>query len=85
MALVVFVRGVNVGGHKSFRPSVVAKELADLDAASVGAAGTFVIRKRVGVAAVQAEFGRRLPFEAELMICQVRRDSRVGGNRAIWQ
>jgi uncharacterized protein (DUF1697 family) len=72
MALVVFVRGVNVGGHKAFRPSVLAKELASLDVASVGAAGTFVIRKRVGVAAVQAEFGRRLPFEAELMICQAR-------------
>jgi uncharacterized protein (DUF1697 family) len=72
MALVVFVRGVNVGGHKAFRPSVVAQEMADLEATSVGAAGTFAIRKRVGVVAVQAEFGRRLPFEAELMICQAR-------------
>jgi uncharacterized protein (DUF1697 family) len=72
MALVVFVRGVNVGGHKAFRPSVFARELADLDVASVGAAGTFVIRKRVGVATVQAEFRRRMPFEAELMICQAR-------------
>jgi uncharacterized protein (DUF1697 family) len=72
MALIVFVRGVNVGGHKAFRPSVLAKELASLDVSSVGAAGTFVIRKRVGVAAVQAEFGRRLLFEAELMICKAR-------------
>jgi uncharacterized protein (DUF1697 family) len=72
MALIVFVRGVNVGGHKAFRPSVLAKELASLDAASVGAAGTFVIRKRVSAATVQAEFHRRLPFEAELMICQAR-------------
>jgi uncharacterized protein (DUF1697 family) len=70
MALVVFMRGVNVGGHKAFRPSEVAKALAELDAVSVGAAGTFVIRKRVGAAAVQAEFHRRLPFAAELMICQ---------------
>jgi uncharacterized protein (DUF1697 family) len=72
MALVVFVRGVNVGGHKAFRPSVFAKELADLDVASVGAAGTFVIGKRVPATAVKAEFRRRLPFEAELMICQAR-------------
>jgi len=72
MALVVFVRGVNVGGPKTFRPSVVAKEMADLEATSVGAAGTFVIRKRVSAVAVQAEFRRRLPFEAEIMICQAR-------------
>jgi uncharacterized protein (DUF1697 family) len=72
MSLIVFVRGVNVGGHKAFRPSEVAKALADLDVANVGAAGTFVIRKRVGAAAVQAEFRRRLPFAAELMICQAR-------------
>jgi uncharacterized protein (DUF1697 family) len=72
MALIVFMRGVNVGGLKAFRPSEVAKALAELDAVSVGAAGTFVIRKRVGEAAVQAEFRRRLPFAAELMICQAR-------------
>jgi hypothetical protein len=27
VAWVVFLRGVNVGGHKAFRPSVLAKEL----------------------------------------------------------
>jgi len=27
MALIVFFRGINVGGHKAFRPSVLAKEL----------------------------------------------------------
>jgi hypothetical protein len=31
MALAVFVRGVNVGGHKSFRPSLVANQLSDFD------------------------------------------------------
>ena len=45
MALVVFLKGVNVGGHKTFRPSVMAREL-QLDAVSIGAAGTFVIRER---------------------------------------
>jgi uncharacterized protein (DUF1697 family) len=69
MALVVFLRGVNVGGHKSFQPSALARELADFDAVNVGAAGTFVIRKRVGQAALRAELARRLPFEAEFMIC----------------
>src|SRR5215831_512150 len=81
------MRGVNVGGHKAFRPSEVAKALAELDAVSVGAAGTFVIRKRVGAAAVQAEFHRRLPFAAELMICQAQdvlalADSAPFGNMA---
>src|SRR4051794_3057989 len=28
MALVVFLRGVNVGGHRTFRPSVLARELS---------------------------------------------------------
>jgi hypothetical protein len=31
MALVAFLRGVNVGGHRAFRPTVLAQELADLD------------------------------------------------------
>jgi uncharacterized protein (DUF1697 family) len=70
MALVVFVRGVNVGGHKAFKPSVVAKQMEDFDVASVGAAGTFVVCRRASAAAVQAEFCRRLPFDANLMICQ---------------
>jgi uncharacterized protein (DUF1697 family) len=72
MALVVFVRGVNVGGHKAFKPSVVAKQMVDFDVASVGAAGTFVVRKRASAAAVQAKFRRRLPFDADLVICQAR-------------
>ena len=50
MALVAFLRGVNVGGHKSFRPSVLAAELADFDVVNIGAAGTFVARKPVSQA-----------------------------------
>src|SRR5437879_10042074 len=45
MALIVFFRGINVGGHRAFRPSVLAKELGIYDAVNVGAAGTLVIRK----------------------------------------
>src|SRR6185295_12228721 len=45
MAVVVFLRGVNVGGHRRLRPSVLAKELERLDVVSIGAAGTFVVRK----------------------------------------
>ena len=28
MALIVFFRGINVGGHRAFRPSVLAEELS---------------------------------------------------------
>jgi uncharacterized protein (DUF1697 family) len=69
MALIVFMRGVNVGGHKTFRPAALAKEMAALDVVNVGAAGTYVVRKTVSQAKLRAELNRRLPFKAELMIC----------------
>ena len=47
MALVVLLRGVNVGGHRTFRPAVLAQRLKHLDAVNIGAAGTFVIRRPV--------------------------------------
>jgi uncharacterized protein (DUF1697 family) len=72
MALVLFLRGVNVGGHKTFKPSALAKELAHLDAVSIGAAGTFVIRKRASQAALRSEILKKLPIEPELMICSAR-------------
>ena len=72
MALVVFMRGANVGGHKTFRPAALAKELVALDVVNVGAAGTFVVRKPVSQAKLRAELSRRLPFKAELMICPAR-------------
>ena len=72
MALVVFLRGVNVGGHKAFQPSALARELADFDVVNVGAAGTFVIRKPISQSMLRAELLRRLPFKAELMICRSR-------------
>lgn len=72
MASVVFLRGVNVGGHKTFQPSALVKELSHLDAVNVGAAGTFVIRKSISQSALQSEFLKRLPFQPELMICRGR-------------
>ena len=78
MAWVVFLRGVNVGGHKAFRPSVVARELAEFDVVNVGAAGTFVVRKPISLAMLRAQLGRRLPFAADLMICRARDVSDLG-------
>ena len=71
MARVVFLRGVNVGGYKTFRPSVMAKELR-LDVVNIGAAGTFVIRKPVSRTALRSAVMRRLPFDADIMICDGR-------------
>ena len=70
MALVVLLRGVNVGGHRTFRPTTLAEQLKHLDAVNIGAAGTFVIRQPVTRAQLRAELARRLPFDAEIMICQ---------------
>jgi uncharacterized protein (DUF1697 family) len=69
MALVVFLRGVNVGGHRTFQPSVLAKELAAFDVVNVGAAGTFVARKTISQSKLRAEILRRLPFKTEIVIC----------------
>lgn len=69
MALVVLLRGVNVGGHKTFRPSALAEQLKHLDAVNIGAAGTFVIRRPGTQAQLRDEMTRRLPFDAEIMIC----------------
>ncbi len=70
MALVVFIRGVNVGGHKTFRPTLLAEQLEQFDAVNIGAAGTFVVRKSVSTARLRAEVARRLPFDARIVICQ---------------
>lgn len=69
MALVVFLRGVNVGRHKRFQPAALARELP-FDVVNVGAAGTFVVRKPVAQAALRSEVLARLPFEAQAMICR---------------
>ena len=72
MALVVLLRGVNVGGHRTFRPSRLAEQLKHLDAVNIGAAGTFVIRRPVTRARLRAELARRLPFDTEIVICHGR-------------
>jgi uncharacterized protein (DUF1697 family) len=72
MALVVFLRGVNVGGHRKFRPSIVARELGDYDVVNVGAAGTFVVRKPISPAKFRAALLRKLPFEAQVLLCEGR-------------
>jgi uncharacterized protein (DUF1697 family) len=69
MALIVFFRGINVGGHRSFRPSVLAKELGAYDVVNVGAAGTLVVRKPGSRAKFLTEVRRRVPFEVQVAFC----------------
>ncbi|HSG01168.1 MAG TPA: DUF1697 domain-containing protein [Vicinamibacterales bacterium] len=69
MALVVLLRGVNVGGHRSFRPAELARQMANYDVVNIGAAGTFVVRQPVTEGQLRAELARRLPFDTEIVIC----------------
>jgi uncharacterized protein (DUF1697 family) len=72
VALVVFLRGVNVGGHRTFRPTRLAVALKHLGAINIGAAGTLVIRHPMTQAQARAEVARILPFVAEIVVCQAR-------------
>ncbi len=72
LALVVFLRAVNVGGHHTFRPSILAKELSEYDVVNIGAAGTFVVRKAVSQEKFRRELLNRMPFPAEVMMCECR-------------
>jgi uncharacterized protein (DUF1697 family) len=86
MTLIVFLRGVNVGGHRTFRPSLLAKQLECYDVVNVGAAGTFVVRNPGARTAFAAALRRVLPFETHVMLCDARylmrvRDAQPFGSR----
>jgi uncharacterized protein (DUF1697 family) len=72
MALVALLRGVNVGGHRRFRPSMVARTLRDFAVVNVGAAGTFVVHKPGSRAAFCAALRKTLPFDTVVMLCDGR-------------
>lgn len=72
MPLVVFLRGVNVGGHRRFRPSLLAGDLRRYEVVNVGAAGTFVVRNPGSRNAFRAALLRKLPLEAEVALCDGR-------------
>ena len=72
MALVAFLRGINVGGHRSFRPSLLAKDLRAYEVVNVGAAGNFIVRRPGSRAKFRAALLRKIPFEAEVAICDGR-------------
>jgi len=72
MALVVFLRGVNIGGHRTFRPSILARKLSDYDVVNIGAAGTFVVRKPGSRTKFRAALLSKLPFETKVAMCEGR-------------
>src|SRR5258706_6295782 len=72
MVLVAFLRGVNVGGHRTFRPSILAREMSDYDVVNVGASGTFVVRRPGSQAKFRTALLRKLPFHAEVVLCNGR-------------
>jgi uncharacterized protein (DUF1697 family) len=67
VALIVLLRGVNVGG-RTLRPTELVRELSDLDIGSIGAAGTFVVRARTTPAELRRRILEFLPFDAEIML-----------------
>ena len=69
MALIVFLRGINVGGHRTLRPSLLAKELSAYDVVNVGAAGTFVVRKPGTPTKFLAALRQNLPLDAVVAFC----------------
>jgi uncharacterized protein (DUF1697 family) len=70
--LVAFLRGVNVGGHRRFRPALLANELAEYDVVNVGATGLYVIRGRVSPETFRRRLLVRLPFETHVAVCDAR-------------
>jgi uncharacterized protein (DUF1697 family) len=69
MALVAFLRGVNVGGHRRFRPSLLAKQLAHYDVVNIGATGLLVAHGANKPAAFREELLAAVPFAVDIAVC----------------
>lgn len=65
-SVVVFLRGVNVGGNKRFRPAELARALGGVN---LGAAGTFVLPGGAA-SAVRKAILDALEFECEVVVCR---------------
>ena len=72
MALVVLLRGVNVGGHRSFRPTALADALRRFDVVNIGAAGTLVVRQPGIRPVFHAALLRMLPAATQVACCEGR-------------
>ena len=72
MALVVLLRGINVGGHRSLRPKTLANDLEAFDVVNIGAAGTFVVRKPGSRTQFLTALRSRLPDTTQFVCCDGR-------------
>ena len=72
MAIVALVRGANVGGHRRFRPSLIAKQLDRFDVVNVGGTGVFVVQNAGSHPKFRTELLRKLPFDAYVAVCEGR-------------
>jgi uncharacterized protein (DUF1697 family) len=72
MPWVIFLRGVNVGAHNRFQPSLLTTQLAPLRAVNVGAAGTIVVFGNISRTKLRSDVLKRLSFKPEVMICEAR-------------
>ncbi len=70
MSHVLLLRGVNVGGNRTFRPAVLAEQLRHCDVTNIGAAGTFVLRKALSREQIIETFRQRLPFETDIVVVE---------------
>ena len=68
MPHIVLLRGVNVGGHRVFRPAQLPAQLPELGLVNIGAAGTFVVRERVSPERIRAALAKALPFATAIVI-----------------
>jgi hypothetical protein len=84
MAWVVLLKGANTGG-KTFRPSVLPRELPSLGLVSIGAAGTFVARTSASAESVRKTVRAKLPFDSSITVVpgaetlRILRSDPVGG------
>jgi uncharacterized protein (DUF1697 family) len=69
MALVVLLRGVNVGGHRRLRPSRLVDDLKEFDVVNIGAAGTFVVRQPVSRRKFREAMLEKLPQPTDIVFC----------------
>jgi uncharacterized protein (DUF1697 family) len=61
VAVAIFLRAVNVGGHSVFSVKALAEKL---DLVNIGAAGTFVARRNLSAARI----AREMPFETHVIV-----------------
>jgi uncharacterized protein (DUF1697 family) len=69
MALVVLLRGVNVGGHRTFRPTQLIAQLREFDVVNIGAAGTFVARRATSRRKLREALLQTLPLTTDIVFC----------------